>query len=205
VIETSLNNEEEQEKIEIEIDENLDEMITFEQDEITPQGEMPVEAPVTPEAPVEEIPIDAPVEDMGQPEGVEQIAQSLASEIIKLVQTATGEGMGGAPEVVIDDEQEIDAGMPAEQPAPAPAPEQPVQEDELFEVDVDEFGEEKENDEIFEISLEEIEGGEEYFEIDPEDEGDITAMLNAVGDIGTAGEDWKNEMPDLNIPKVGMN
>jgi len=195
------------EEEEIEIDENLEEMITFEQEEFAPQqGEMPVEAPIeTPEAPVDDMP-EAPVDDMQQPEGVEQIAQSLASEIIKLVQTASGEASDGAPEVVIDDEQDINAEMPVE-PAPAPV-EQPVQEeDEFFEVSLEEENEEnEESDEIFEISLEEIEGAEndeEYFNVDPEDEGEIEAMLKAVGDIGNTDKNWKKEAPNLDIPKVG--
>ena len=185
---SDITDEEDNEPIEIE------EMITLEQgqDEITPQVgvEPAVEPAVAPEMPAaEEMPI-APEEGMPaeEVESVEQIAQNLADEIIKLVQTSTEQDATGAPEVTIDDEAAVEE-MPIEPEVPM-AP--PVQEDnEIFEISLEEI--EGAQEEMFEINLGE-ESKEEYFEVDPNNEEEISAMLSAVGDISKEGGNWKDEM-----------
>jgi uncharacterized protein YukE len=190
----------EEEIDEIKPEENMDEMIQNEQEQNIPQ-EQPEATPVAPdqteqstmEEPIDEEPIDEePIEMAEEPEEgenmLDSISQELADNILELVKTAIknqGTDSGTQEtEVVIDDEadatpeQTETAPMP-EQPAPAPQPvqqEQPIQEeDEEFELDIEDNPDEEfelelddngEENEIFEISLSEIEGDDEEFELE---------------------------------------
>jgi len=193
---------------EIEIEKNIDEMITFEQEEQAPEA-IPVDASAAP-AP-EEIPTEAPVEaPVEETPAVDSDVLELAQLIDKIIEKKVGgetETEQGVDVDYIDDETAEAPVEPVAAPAPAPATAPveptPVQEDELLEFSLDEISEcgmeeGMEEEGMLEFDIPE-EGEEEYIEIgdDPE------AMLTALGDISRERKDWKENIPALDIPVVG--
>jgi myosin heavy subunit len=111
-------------------------------------------------------------EPEGQSEPVEQIAQNLANEILKLVKASNGADSSAAPEVVIDDEASAETpAAPAPEAPAAPDAQPPMEEEEIFEIAMDEIGGEaevSEEDGLQEFVSEEAKE-EEFFEIDAEE------------------------------------
>jgi hypothetical protein len=184
---------------EIEIEKNIDEMITFEQE----QPVAPEAAPAAPEENPVNAPVEEPVADETAP-AVDNDVLELAQLIDKIIDKKVSGGEPGTEQGVeyIDDETAEAPVAPVEEPAPAPTPAAaPVQEDELLEFSLEEIEECGVNEEgmlEFNIPSEE----EEYFEIDTEDPKSIEAMLSASGDISREKSDWKKDVPELGIPKL---
>lgn len=197
---------------EIEIEKNIDEMITFEQEEQAPEV-APVDALAAP-AP-KEIPAEEPVEETTPPvdEDILQLAQALEKVIDKKIGGEEANTEQGVDVDYIDDETAETPAEPITAPAPAvaaaattPTEPTPVQEDELLEFSLDEISEcgmeegveeGTEEEDMFEFEIPDTDT-EEYIEI----EDDPEAMLAAFGDISREKQDWKKEIPTLNIPKV---
>lgn len=169
---------------EIEIEKNIDEMITIEQDqpqspEATPMGDS------TAPAPEETNPVDNDVLE-------------LAQLIDKIIDKKVSGGESGSEQGVdvdyIDDEtaanpaSEVPTEVPAPAPAPAPAP---VQEDELLEFSLEEINNMGENMMEFDIPED-----EEYFTIDDDPE----AKELALSDITSEKPDWKKSLPKIDLP-----
>jgi len=136
---------------------NLEEMDIFEINGLDEAEEIaqPTDAtPVDAAAPVDAAPVDAaPADDTIAPEGAEgadgiesaTVNQKL-DDILAKLEAISGESEGGEGNVEIDDAEEtiIDepgvapAGPQAQAPAPAPAPTPALQEDDLFEYELEE-------------------------------------------------------------------
>lgn len=196
--------EEDEETFEVDTEED-NEPIEIDETMITQEEQLP-EVPQTgteqPAAPaVEPVDTDVPSVDAPEmkpegPEPVEQIAQNLANEILKLVKASNETDASAGAEVVIDDEAGAEA--PAEPPA-EPAPAAPVAEEEIFEIAMDEIEGNMEEKAVYETGMGE---DEEYIEVDPTNSKDVEAMLAAFGDISREKKDWKKDVPELDLPKL---
>jgi len=199
------NNDEE----EIEIEKNIDEMITLEQTSVSEAA--PVAAPEAPSTDVPavpeataEIPAEAPTDETAPP--VDSDVLELAQLIDKIIdKKVSGEEIGTEQGVDVDYIDDETAAAPTDTavtpaPAPAPAPAAPVQEDELLEFSLDEINEcgmGKGTDEaMFEFEI--PEKSKDYIEI----EDDPEAMLQALGDISREKKDWKKDLPTFDIPSA---
>jgi len=187
----------------IEIEKNIDEMITFEQEQ-APEA-APVDASIAPspeaipgEAPVEtpaEAPVEEPVDD-----DVLKLAKLIDTIIDKKVSGDAGTEQGVDVDY-IDDETSAAAPAVDVPPAPAPAPAAPPMEedDDLLEFSLEEIKECGMGEgEMLEFNIPE-EKENNYFEIDVDENPE--AMLQAAGDIDREPE-WKQEVPSLDIPLV---
>lgn len=183
---------------EIEIEKNIDEMMIPEQ--------APMEAPeVAPEVAPEEAPTEAPAEETTPPvdEDILQLAQALEKVIDKKISGGEAGTEQGVDVDYIDDEAAAEA--PIETPAaeaPAAPMAAPVQEDELLEFSLDEISECGMEEGTEEEGMMEFEIPEtketEYIEVDDDPE----AMLAALGDISREKQDWKKDLPKVNIPSI---
>ena len=186
-------------------EEELDEMITLEQeDQITPEVAPEVTPEVAPEVTPEvapEVPTSEFDADVSEDSNIETIAQDLTQNLIDLVKATSGEE--SAEVNVIDDEETIEpapevAPTPEIAPEAAPAPAPLAEDDELLEFTLDEIGE-KENAEDNDEMIFEFE--DETFEFNPDSE------FNATGadmDIKAAGENWKDDVDasEFDLPEI---
>ena len=179
-IDGNLGGEDEEE---IEIEKNIDEMMYNEEEQLqqAPAADgMPAQdaaAPADASAPA-----DAPTEEVpAQDAEVPQEVTNLAKAFFDAIKSVTGgEEQGDDQGVDYIDDEAADTATPAPEQAPAAAPAAPVQEDALFEFNMEEMKNENkekiefedvpEDDELFEFTLEEEEeeeevGGEELEEM----------------------------------------
>jgi len=227
-----LGNEEELDEI-IEVEETPQEVIPTNQETAPPATEQPAEIPQ--EEPAQNAQVETP-ELEENPTDIDTIAQKLAGDIIDLIKaTQSNEENNDNNEVVIDDEEQSTSPeteqpqgtnnnvqpQPGELPPQAPQQEQPIseeinsdnkEEDEIFEINLNELEDDLEDTDIFEINLdndsenlldnEKLDEDNEYFEFDPDDEDSIKAMLSAVGDISREEDDWKENVDNAHVPEL---